>query len=110
MSRIPFPRVKAAREALKEKALEIYEEYKALAAKAADAGEFAVAEKVLWNLIEHMPAEEGEHLIDPSAAKSNQTNLPMQPSIKIGIALGGIKDDTKALPEVTEIIIPKEKL
>lgn len=89
-----FPRVKEAREALRAKALELYEKHIALIDKAADEGKIEAALQASQWLIEHMPAgNDGERMIDASAAKVKEiASGPSGPTIQIGIALGpGIK-------------------
>ena len=86
-----FPKVREAREALKERAAEILESYISLAAEARAAGEFDVAAEILWKLIDHIPEEDGERMIDGSVDKPKQVEGQTGPSIQIGIALGGMK-------------------
>lgn len=102
IGRTPFPKVRDAREALKERAIEILETYLAIIGEARAKGNFEVAaEHTRW-LIEHMPAEDLLRMIDPSAAKVKEVSGPAAPTIQIGIALGGVKAP-KALPSVNVI-------
>lgn len=72
----PFKRIKEAREALRQQAAELIAEYIATAKEAREAGEYEAAGKMLWNLIEHMPAEteSGEKLVDTSIDKQPKTD------------------------------------
>lgn len=97
-----FPKVKEAREALREKALELYEKHLALIEKAAQDGKIEAAITASQWLIEHMPrGDDGESIIDSSAAKPKEiVSGSTGPTIQIGIALGpGTKP--KELPPVT---------
>lgn len=88
-----FNRVKIAREALREKAEEIIEEYLDVAMKAKDAGDYETAAKSLQWLIEHMPADDdGKGIVDTSVDKQKQqlVEKPAGPAIQIGIQVGGI--------------------
>jgi hypothetical protein len=102
-TKIPFPRVREAREALKEKALELYEAYMDLAKTAKDQGDFVVAETILWKLIEHMPNEDGTRMIDASASKPIVKEGPAMPAIQIAVALGGINTPKALNPVVVDI-------
>lgn len=102
-----FPRVREAREAIRERAIELFESYLALSAEARAAGKFEVAEKILWNLMDHVEEEDGTKMFGQSVDKPKAIDPKSQgPSIQIGIQLGGM-DQTKALPpqiiEVTPI-------
>jgi hypothetical protein len=104
-----FPSVRKARAALKEHAKEIYETYKLLAKQAAAGGDFETAEKILWKLIEHMPEEEGERIVDASIDKKQPEQIGHKgPSIQIGVQIGGIPTQ-KSLPEAAIIeVMPEE--
>lgn len=96
----PFPKVAQAREALKERAIEVLETYLAVIAEARAAGEFDVATRSLQWLMEHMPsADDGVKIIDQSIDKP-KIEAPSGPSINIGFALGGMGEQ-KSLPPVT---------
>lgn len=98
MPREFFPKVKEAREVLKEKALELVELQMTIIKEAIANGNFEAASKATQWLIEHMPNEDGERLIDSSAAKPKELEGTRSgPAIQIGIALGGIQ--RKELPE-----------
>lgn len=105
MPKVYFPRVKEAREALRERAIEILETYLTVVNEARAKGDFETALDGLKWLVEHMPNEEGERMVDVSAAKptvgSGGGSAP-QP-IQIGIALGGLRP--KELPAITQVPI-----
>lgn len=105
-----FPRVKEAREALKEKAVQLFEEYMKLAQIAKAAGNLEVAEQILWKLIEHMPNEEGTRLIDPSGSKPREIESNRGPTIQIGIQLGNSKLAPKALTDGNTIDVEATKI
>lgn len=98
-----FPRVKEAREALKAKALEIYELQVKIIMESLTAGDFETAAKANQWLLEHMPNEDGVTVIDSSAATPKQAEGHAGPSINIGFALGGV-NTPKALPQAVEVI------
>lgn len=88
-----FSKVNVAREMLKERAEEILAEYIETAKAAREAGEFEAAGKMYWNLIEHMPADNpNERMVDTSVDKQPKQvdNKASGPTIKIGLALGGL--------------------
>lgn len=94
-----FPKVKEAREALKEKALEHYELQLKLIMEAVNKGDIESALKANQWLMEHMPAEDGVRLIDPSAAKPKELETgPRGPAIQIGIQLGGVNVPKQLAP------------
>lgn len=107
-TRVYFPQVKVAREALRDRANEILEAYIALSAEAKAAGDFEVASDILWKLIEHMPHEDGERLIDSSASKPKEIEGKQGPTIQIGLVLGGVSSK-KELPETPIIDIGVDK-
>lgn len=85
-----FTRVKAARELLKSQAEEIYKLAVANAKMATGGGDYETASKTYIWLMEHMPAEDGERMIDASAAKPLQLeSKPSAPVVNIGLVLGG---------------------
>jgi hypothetical protein len=106
----PFPKVKEAREALRAQALELYERYNMAIQNALADGEYEVAMDHMRWLIEHMPkGDDGERMIDESAAKPKQVEGLKGPSIQIGIALGGVTKP-KELPQAEVIDITSEEL
>jgi hypothetical protein len=102
MPRDSFPRVKEARELLRQKAAEILEKHMAIIEEARQKGEFEAALKASQWLIEHMPNEEGSTVIDSSAAKQKEVVATNSgPIIQIGFKLGGMGEP--ALPIVKEV-------
>lgn len=97
-----FPKVKEAREALKAKALEIYEMQVRIIDMALAAQEFEVAAKANQFLLEHMPTEDGIRLLEGSVDKTASDSGPKGPTIQIGIALGSQK--VHELPPATTVI------
>ena len=103
MTRDYFPKVKEAREALREKALDLFDLQLKLIMEAVNKGEIEAALDANQWLIEHMPAEDGERMIDPSAAKVVEVQEGSSaPIIQLGIQLGGVNQ--KALPPAVKII------
>lgn len=98
-----FPKVKEAREALANKALELFELQMQIARDALANGDFEEANKAVQFLMEHMPDDaNGTSLLDSSVDKAAVKTLPAGPAIQIGIALGP-KQPTKSLPPVEVI-------
>ena len=98
-----FPAVRKAREALREKAHELLQEYLTTLKMAAASGEYEAALKGYQWLLDHVPAEDGQRLIDRSVDKDAiDTGGPRGPQIQIGIRLGGVQTP-KELPEVIEL-------
>ena len=97
--------VRKAREALKERAHEILDKFLQTIDMAASAEEYEAALKSYQWLMEHIPEDEGERVVDISVDKPKQgTNLP---TINIGFRLGGIDED-KQLPDGNTIdVTPK---
>jgi hypothetical protein len=111
-TRVYFPKVKEAREALRERALELYERHLALIDRAAEEGKIEYALEASQWLIEHMPAsDDGERMIDSSAAKVKEVSGGSSgPTIQIGIALGPNKVQVKELgSQVVEAEILKNE-
>lgn len=106
--RIYFPKVKEARELLRERSLDLYLKYEHIIDMAIEKGELDVAaEHVKW-LIEHMPAQDGERMIDSSAAKPKEIQGQLGPSIQIGIALGPAKVRELPPPTIDAEVIKSE--
>lgn len=100
--RVVFPRVKEAREALREKALEIFQAYYSIALDAHAKGDSKAALEALRWLMEHMPrTDDGDSIVDSSAAKPVQTEGQSGPIIQIGFKLGGV-NEPKLLPESSQ--------
>lgn len=97
-----FSSVKKARAALKERAFITYEKLIKIIDMAAAAGDFETAAKYAWMLIEHTPKEDGESVIEESAAKPKQVadSGHRGPVIQIGVKVGGTSKD---LPEAVVI-------
>lgn len=102
-----FPKVKEAREALRAKALELYELQVAIIREALVTGKVDVAAAANQWLIEHMPEEEGVRMIDASIDKPKQIEGQAGPQINIGFALGGM-NAPKELPSVNVIDVTPE--
>lgn len=101
-SKGPLSKVRAAREILRERAMELIESYIALAAEAKAAGKWEVAEEALWKLIDHIPKEDAVGIIDSASSKVQEVSGSRQPTIQIGIALGGV-GQSKELPPIKVI-------
>lgn len=83
--------VRKAKEALKAQAYEIYEEYRATIREARVAGKYEEALNAYKWLIDHIPSEEGERLIEGSSDKVQQVESGNKgPVINIGFKLGGV--------------------
>lgn len=92
-----FSKVREAREALKAKSMDLYELHWKIINEAISAGDLETASvHTIW-LSEHMPLEDGVSMFDPSIDKAKKDEGPKGPTIKIGIALGGVTPQ-KALP------------
>lgn len=106
--RIYFPRVREAREVLRERAVDLLAKYELIIDQAIKDGKLEVAaEHVQW-LLEHTAAEDGERIIDPSAAKPKEIQGSTGPTIQIGIALGTDKPKTIG-PQVIEAEVLKHE-
>src|SRR4051812_26597893 len=95
-----FPRIKEAREALKAKALAMWEVYERAIQKAIDAEEYEVALKAMQWMIEHSPDHNGERMLNRSIDSKEIDSKSKGPQIQIGIALL----DKPALPPATKAI------
>ena len=93
MSNLPQPigfrSVKKAREALKEKALEILQEFRDTIREARASGKYEEALKAQQWLIDHIPDEDGERLLESSVDKPKQVEQGRGPLVQIGFKLGG---------------------
>ena len=101
-----FPKVKEAREALKAKALELHQLYMEVIQAALDKGDVETAMKATQWLIEHMPREDGESMVDISVDKPKAIEQKSGPSINIGFALGGLGEARSLPPAVTIDVEP----
>jgi len=98
-----FPSVRKAREALKVRAHELMDGYIATIKQAAAAGDYESALKGYQHLMNHMPEEEGERIMDVDVDKPKQIEGYTGPAVQIGIVLGGLN---KELPPATAIEPP----
>lgn len=104
-----FPKVQEARAALAEKAMELFETYHQLIKDAIAAEEFGTAKQGLEFLIKHMPkSPEDEGMIDSSVDTAPQAQsakqLPSGPTIKIGVAIGGMPGAKELPPAVIDVV------
>src|SRR3954468_7834200 len=102
MAREHFSKVKAAREAFRDKAQDLLDQYQKAITAALAAGEYEAAIKALQWGLEHAPADEdGVRVMDQSIDKPKIESKPTGPQISIGFALGGLTNanQPKALPE-----------
>jgi hypothetical protein len=98
-----FSAVRKARAALKERAQEFIDLQMRIIKESLSAGDYETAAKANQFMLEHIPADEGERVLDISVDKPKQVESgPKGPSIQIGVAIGGITP-TKALPEVIDV-------
>lgn len=95
-----FPKVKEAREALKAKALEIYEMQMRIIQEAIAAGDYETAAKANQFLMEHLPDEDGVKVLDISIDKPKEVSEKSGPTIQIGFALGGMSQPTALPPAI----------
>lgn len=103
-----FPRVKEAREALKDKALELHDLYMKIIQGAIHQGDMETAMKATQWLLEHMPNEDGVSMVDISVDKPKQVEGKQGPSINIGFALGGITERKALPPAITIDVDPND--
>ena len=95
-----FPAVRRAREALKEKADKILEEYLVAIKLAISSGKYEEGLKAYQWLLDHIPGENGERIFEASSDKPHPVESQKGPLIQIGFALGGI--DQKSIPDILE--------
>lgn len=101
-----FSSVRKAKEALREKALDLLEEFRQTIIEARAAGKYEEALKAYQWLLDHIPAEEGERMLEASVDKvQHQDSGPRGPVINIGFKLGGI-----APKQIEDKIIEAEKV
>lgn len=102
--RVFSSRVQEAREALRDRAIDILEAMLAVTVEARANKDYEVAADTLKWLYEHLPSDaDGNRVIDSSAAKVKEIEAPTGPQIAIGIQLGGMSP--KYLPSSTTQII-----
>ena len=99
-----FSSVKKAREALKERAQEILDLQMTIIKAAIANGDFETAAKANQFLLEHIPAEDNQRLLDTNVDKQ-QIESKSGPNINIGFAIGGVSQ--KELPPIIEVT-PKD--
>lgn len=97
-----FPKVKEAREALRDEAVNILQQYLAVVKAASADGDYEVATKSLQWLMEHMPEDEGTRMLATNVDKQAVEKGSSAPVIQIGIALGGQQKQLPA-PTITAI-------
>lgn len=100
--------VRKAREALKEQAHEILQEFRATIKMAVASGKYEEALGAYKWLLEHVPGDDGERLLEMTVDKvKEKEDKPTGPLIQlVGISLGGIKTiDTKSTQSLPDIII-----
>lgn len=91
--RVYFPHAKAAREALRERLVELMETQMRIISGAIEKGEFEVAAKANQFLLERAPADDdGIRVLDTSIDKHIESDGHKGPMIQIGIALGTKKE------------------
>lgn len=95
-----FSRIKEARQALREKALDFLALYEENAKVAMAAGDHEVVMKSMQWILEHLPQDEdGTLMIDPSIDRPVPQNaMPAGPQINLGIAIGGVTRTAGELP------------
>lgn len=104
-----FSRVKEARELLKERAREILDRQERMIEQAAARGQMTAALQANQWLLEHIPADEGERVIDASPDKPTLIDAkPTGPLVQIGFNLGGMVAPKQIEPIEAEVIKPKE--
>lgn len=102
-----FSSVRKAREALRERAHELLNEYINICKQAAAAGDYETAQKGFQYLLAHIPNEEGDRLIDIDVDKPKEVDKSKSaPSIQIGVAIGGLQ---KQLPAETTVEVIEVK-
>jgi hypothetical protein len=103
----PFSRLEAVREFLKDQAKDLVIAYRTLAMEAITQGKPEVAEKILWNLIDSMPKENGVGIVDAPASKPPKevSSGSSAPAIQIGVMLGGMTKEPLQLPSTTVEVI-----
>ncbi|MGE3341474.1 MAG: hypothetical protein AB7J46_06295 [Candidatus Altimarinota bacterium] len=96
--------VRKAKEALKERAFLILEEFQQTIKEARAAGKYEEALSAYKWLIDHIPAEDGERMVEGSSDKIQVVDTGNKgPVINIGLKIGAISENAKQLPEVIDI-------
>lgn len=105
-----FSKVREAREALKEKALELHDLHLKIIKGAMDVGDFKTAGAEMRWMREHLPADDdGVTAIDTGIDAAKQIQGSTGPTIKIGFALGGVNQGAKLLPPAQVIEVEPEE-
>ncbi len=99
-----FSSVRKAREALRVRAHELLDGYIATIKQAAAAGDYESAMKGYQHLMNHMPPEEGERMLEMDIDKPKPQEGYIGPTVQIGIQLGGIKPALPAAAADSTII------
>lgn len=97
---ISFPKVKEAREALKARAMELFDLQIQIILAAVANKDYESASKANQWLLDHIPADDGVRMFDGSVDKEVSNQGQLGPTIQIGIALGAAPEP-KALPPAT---------
>lgn len=104
-------KVQAAREHLKERALDYIAQMETIVAQAVAKGELEVAKEALQWLIEHSPADdEGRRSIEQSVDKKQIEQSRGGPTINIGFKLGGVSESPVVLSGEPLKVIEGEKV
>lgn len=107
-----FTKVHVAREQLRARADEIITKYMEIAEEARAAGDFKTAIAALQWMAEHLPAEDdGTRLLDASVdvKQTDDRRKFDPPAIRIGIQVGGIGAEQKALPKAEVVDAETDK-
>lgn len=103
-----FSSVRKARAALMARANEIVDKFMLAVDMAIAAEDYETATRSMQWLLEHMPEEDGQRLIEISVDKPKASdNKPAGPLIQIGFKLGGT-DSIKQLPAAESLVIDVE--
>lgn len=101
-----FSKVKEARELLKQEAETILRAYMKTIQMAIAAGQYEPALKAQQWLIDHLPNEDGQRLLDVSVDKIPVETENKGPQIQISVALGGLPKPQSQLPSPVIDITP----
>lgn len=95
-----FSSVRKAKEALRQRAHEILDGYLLVIKQAAAAGDFETAVKGYQHLLDHMPDEDGERILDVSMDKkqADSGKAYQGPLIQIGVAIAPLPKKALAAP------------
>lgn len=110
-----FSTVRKAREAIKARAHELLDLQIAIIKAALAEGDYETAAKANQFLMEHIPAEDGERMLETSVDKVNKDEQVYKgPMVNIGFQLGGIPAtqpliEQTTLPEPAIDVVPVKK-